>query len=121
MRAKLTANEQVVSEIGKGIMVLCGITHDDNILDVESVVPKLLKTRLWADQNGKAWSTNVVENDYQILLVSQFTLYHVLKGTKPDFHGAMANEPAKELYKTFLDKLEAEFRAMRAKSGSEST
>lgn len=60
----MTSNEKVVSEIERGIMVLCGITHGDNILDVESLVPKLLKTRLWADNNGKGWSTNVVENDY---------------------------------------------------------
>ena len=66
----MTANERVVSEIDKGLMVLCGITHDDNILDVESLVPKLLKTRLWHDTKGKAWNSNVVENDYQILLVS---------------------------------------------------
>lgn len=59
-----------MSEIDKGIMVLCGITHDDNSLDVESLVPKLLKTRLWADDKGKGWTSNVVEKDYQILLVS---------------------------------------------------
>ena len=55
------------------------------------------------------------------MLVSQFTLYHVMKGTKPDFHGAMANEPAKELYDQFLQKLSAEFVAMRAKAGIQST
>ena len=83
-------------------MVLCGITHEDNILDVDNLVPKLLKTRLWSNQEGTAWATNVVENDLQILLVSQFTLYHKMKGAKPDFHGAMANEPARELYEQFL-------------------
>ena len=53
-----------MSEIDKGIMVLCGITHEDNSLDVDSLVPKLLKTRLWADDKGKGWSLNVVEKDY---------------------------------------------------------
>ena len=96
-------------------MVLCGITHEDNIIDVDYCIPKLLKTKLWGDASGKGWSTNVVDNDYQILLVSQFTLYHQLKGTKPDFHGAMANEPAKELYDQFLDKLGKEFVSMRTK------
>ena len=64
LRAKLTSNDKVVSEIDKGLMVLCGITHDDNILDIENLVPKLLKTRLWNDGKGKGWATNVVENDY---------------------------------------------------------
>ena len=43
-----------------------------------------------------------------------------MKGAKPDFHGAMANEPAKELYDLFLEKLGAEFLAMRKKAGIES-
>ena len=86
-------------------MVLCGITHDDNVLDIENLVPKLLKTRLWEDSKGKGWATNVVENDYQILFVSQFTLYHTMKGAKPDFHGAMAGEQAKVLYDQFLGNL----------------
>ena len=70
LKAKLTSNEKVVSEIDKGIMVLCGITHDDNSLDIDSLVPKLLKTRLWENETGKHWTTNIVEMDYQILLVS---------------------------------------------------
>ena len=64
LHAKLTANERVVSEINRGVMVLCGITHGDNVLDIESLLPKLLKLRLWNDSKGKAWATNVVENDY---------------------------------------------------------
>ena len=96
-------------------MVLCGITHDDNSLDIDSLVPKLLKTRLWENETGKHWTTNIVEMDYQILLVSQFTLYHQMKGTKPDFHAAMANEPAQALYNQFLTQLETEYKAMQAK------
>ena len=96
-------------------MVLCGITHDDNSLDIESLVPKLLKTRLWADDKGKGWTCNVVEKDYQILLVSQFTLYHQMKGTKPDFHAAMAGEQANVLYEEFLSSLDKEYKAMQAK------
>jgi D-tyrosyl-tRNA(Tyr) deacylase len=44
--------------------------------------------RLWADENGKTWAKNVVNKDFQVLLVSQFTLYGKLKGNKPDFHDA---------------------------------
>ena len=55
------------------------------------------------------------------MLVSQFTLYHQMKGTKPDFHQAMGNEPAKELYNQFLQKLSTEFINMRNKAGVQST
>ena len=86
-------------------MVLVGITHTDTRLDMEYLAGKLLKLKLWNDANEKAWSTNLVENGYEILLVSQFTLYHQLKGTKPDFHDAMGGEEALKLYNQFLEHL----------------
>ena len=52
MRATLTANESVVSQIDRGLMVLCGITHEDTELDIDSLIPKLLKTKLFENQNG---------------------------------------------------------------------
>ena len=58
--------------------------------------------------------------DHQILLVSQFTLYHKMKGTKPDFHGALANEKAKELYELFLKRLKEEFIKARVKAKAQS-
>jgi len=51
-------------------MVLCGITHTDNKLDMEYLAQKLLKLRLWPDAQGRAWATNLVDNSYEILLVS---------------------------------------------------
>ena len=51
-------------------MVLVGITHTDTVLDMEYLGNKLLKLRLWNDDKEKAWSTNIVENGYEILLVS---------------------------------------------------
>ena len=88
-------------------MVLVGITHTDTPVDIEYVVPKLLNLRLWADDKDKSWSKSLVDKQYECLLVSQFTLYHQLKGTKPDFHAAMNGESAKELYDAFLAKLKA--------------
>ena len=71
-------------------MVLVGITHTDTEVDVEYLTPKLLNLRLWSDESSnKSWAKSVKDLNYQILLVSQFTLYHQLKGSKPDFHGAM--------------------------------
>ena len=72
-------------------MVLVGITHTDTEVDIEYLAPKLLGLRLWGDGN-KSWSKSVKDMEYQILLVSQFTLYHKLSGAKPDFHDAMNGE-----------------------------
>lgn len=91
--------------------MLVGITHTDNQLDMEYLANKLLKLRLWPDAKERAWATNVVDNNYDILLVSQFTLYHEMKGAKPDFHNAMNGEEAIHLYNQFLEFLRKKFKA----------
>jgi D-aminoacyl-tRNA deacylase len=102
LRGQVTVNSELVSKIDRGIMVLCGITHTDNVLDMEYLAKKLLSLKLWPDKEGKQWGSNLVDNGYEILLVSQFTLYHQLKGTKPDFHNAMQGEDAHPLFNDFL-------------------
>jgi len=47
----------------------------------------------------------VKDNKFQVMLVSQFTLYAVLKGNKPDFHNSMSTGPAKVFYETFANKV----------------
>lgn len=93
-------------------MVLCGVTHTDNEIDIDYIVPKILKLKLW-ESKDKAWNANVVEQGFQILFVSQFTLYHQLKGTKPDFHGAADHEVAKTMYNQALAQLQMEYLAAR--------
>ncbi len=85
-------------------MALVGITHGDNEVDVENLCPKLINLKLW-DDGSKSWTKSAKDMDYQILLVSQFTLYHQLKGTKPDFHDAMPGEQALSLYQFMLERL----------------
>ena len=70
LNAKLTSGGATVSQIDRGLMVLCGITHSDNEPDVDYLVPKLLKTKLWDNAEGAAWKASAVELGYQILLVS---------------------------------------------------
>ena len=113
LKASLSTGGKQVSSINQGLHVLCGITHGDNQLDIDSLLPKLLKLKLWDDKNGKAWASNVIDNSYQILFVSQFTLYHKLKGTKPDFHDAADHEIAKDLYEQFLSQLQTEYLKLR--------
>ena len=96
-------------------MVLCGITGTDNEVDIDYLVPKILKTKLWG-VGDKPWATSVVDMGFQILFVSQFTLYHQLKGTRPDFHDAAEHEQAHRLYEIFLKQLEVEYQSMRQAS-----
>jgi D-aminoacyl-tRNA deacylase len=69
LNATLTSQGKIVSKIENGLMVLCGITHTDNEVDIDNLVPKLLGLKLW-DHKEKAWSGNVVDMGFQILFVS---------------------------------------------------
>ncbi len=89
---------QIVGQIGKGLMILVGLTEGDNEEYLDHVVDKFLNIRLFDDEKGARWKESVKSLGLEILLVSQFTLYHILKGNKPDFHCAMEGNKAKELF-----------------------
>jgi D-tyrosyl-tRNA(Tyr) deacylase len=61
------------------------------------MVSKILNMRLW-EREGKNWNGSVVDIGGEIMVVSQFTLYGILKGNKPDFHDSMEADNAKELF-----------------------
>ncbi|KAE9591689.1 putative D-aminoacyl-tRNA deacylase [Lupinus albus] len=66
---------------------------------------KVLNMRLFPNQNtSKTWDHSVIHKNYQLLLVSQFTLYGFLKGNKPDFHVAMPPEQAKTFYASLVER-----------------
>ena len=68
-------------------------------------VRKILNLRVFEDESGKHWSKSVMDKQYEVLCVSQFTLQCVLKGNKPDFHLAMPTGQAEAFYKGFLEPL----------------
>lgn len=76
---------------------------------------KLLSIRLFEDSAGKRWQKNVKEQEFEILCVSQFTLYNRLKGNKPDFHLAMHGPEAANLYNQLLEKLRRQYTPNRVK------
>ena len=51
------------------------------------------------------WRTSVLDNNYEVLVVSNFTLYGILKGNKPDFHSSMSADEAKVIYEKFIEKM----------------
>ncbi|XP_075145438.1 D-aminoacyl-tRNA deacylase isoform X1 [Haematobia irritans] len=115
--AKVTVSEELISSIGRGLCVLVGITHTDTEKDVEYLSRKLLSLRLFEDSSGKRWQKSVQDEKLEILCVSQFTLYHRLKGNKPDFHLAMQGEQAQTLYQLFLKRLGTSYDANKIKDG----
>ncbi|CCW60131.1 unnamed protein product [Phytomonas sp. EM1] len=109
LRGVATVDGEIIGSIGKGMVVLIGIDRDDKQEDMNYIAHKILTVRIWPNEEGKAWDRNVKEINGGILMVSQFTLTHTLKGCRPDFHRAMPPEGALEMFKSICDKLRAEY------------
>ncbi|CZS87881.1 probable D-Tyr-tRNA(Tyr) deacylase activity [Rhynchosporium graminicola] len=118
LSASVTVDKQLISSIGKGILVFAAVAPGDTEKDAESLASKILKMRLWDDEAGGRWKHNVQDINGEVLCVSQFTLLaSTKKGFKPDFHGALGGEQAKELYQLFVEKVQHIYKAERVKDG----
>ncbi|OWF40658.1 D-tyrosyl-tRNA(Tyr) deacylase 1-like [Mizuhopecten yessoensis] len=116
-QAKVTVDGETVSSIGKGLCVLIGITHKDSPKEMEYMVRKILNLRLFDDDQGKRWAKNVMEKNFEVLCVSQFTLCTILKGNRPDFHAAMAPEQSQEFYAEFVKQMGETYDPSKIKDG----
>lgn len=106
LRSSVRVGDETISSIERGLCVFIGITTDDDLNDLEFIAKKILSIRLWPSADGtKNWSRSIKEIDGQLLCVSQFTLHATLKGTKPDFHLAMAADQSRNVYEKLLQTL----------------
>ncbi|MGL5290546.1 MAG: D-aminoacyl-tRNA deacylase [Vibrionaceae bacterium] len=100
-QASVTVEQQVIGQIGHGLLVLLGVEKNDAEQNVLKLSQKVLNYRIFADANDKM-NLNVQEAGGELLIVSQFTLTaETNKGLRPSFNGA-APEKAKLLYQQFL-------------------
>lgn len=114
--ASVTVDNKVISSIGNGLCVLIGITRGDTLADIKYIVRKILNTKIF-ENDKKKWSASVMDKQYEILCISQFTLYHVLKGNKLDFHRAMPAQESEPFYKIFLNELGKNYKPELIKDG----
>src|SRR5205807_8917589 len=73
-RARVVVGEEVVGEIGRGLLVLLGVSRDDTADEARWLADKIVSLRLFADAEGKM-NLGVAEVAGSVLVVSQFTLY----------------------------------------------
>lgn len=100
--ASVTVEKKTVSEIGKGFLVLCGITHTDTKKEADYLANKLCNLRVFEDENEKM-NLSVTDVQGEILIVSQFTLCgDCKKGTRPSFDNSAPLDKAIELYEYFV-------------------
>ncbi|GCC17936.1 D-aminoacyl-tRNA deacylase 1 [Chiloscyllium punctatum] len=116
-KASVTVGEEQISSIGRGICVLLGISVEDTQKDMEYMVRKILNLRLFEDENGKHWCKSVMDKQYEVLVVSQFTLQCILKGNKPDFHLAMGAEQSETFYNGLLQHIRKAYKPELVKDG----
>ncbi|KAF3894188.1 D-aminoacyl-tRNA deacylase [Trichophyton interdigitale] len=116
--ASVTVDKQLVSSIGRGVLVFAAVGPDDTQKDADTLAAKLLKLKMWPDETGANWKKNVQDIQGEVLCVSQFTLLATLKkGNKPDFHKAADPKTARELYEYFHSKVQNLYTAERVKDG----
>ncbi len=101
-RAKVSVEVETVGEIGKGILILLGVSRDDTEKDALYLLEKTLNLRIFEDAAGKM-NLSLIDVKGELLVVSQFTLYaDVRKGRRPSFIEAAAPEKANLLYEFFV-------------------
>ena len=107
-QASVTVDGRVVGAIGRGYLVLVGVTHDDGVEEADWLARKVAGLRLFEDENGL---TNLSLQDVggEVLVVSQFTLYaDARKGRRPSFSKAARPEVAEPLVERFCQTLSAQ-------------
>ena len=107
LESSVKVDGKLISEIGKGLMVLVGFTHTDTLKDIDYLVNKVANLRIFEDEND-VMNRSVIDEAGEILCISQFTLYgDAKKGNRPSYINAMGGDEAVKLYDTFCEKLNA--------------
>lgn len=102
--ASVLINNNKTNSINKGYVIFLGFKNSDTIKDIEYIVNKIEKLRIFEINNKMNLSIKDINGE--ILLISQFTLYgDVRKNNRPSFTDCMEYEEAKDLYNVFIEKL----------------
>ena len=102
-RAQVDIGGQTVGAIGRGLVVLLGVGHDDTEAEAERLWSKIARLRIFEDADGKT-NLALADVDGEVLVVSQFTLYaDCRRGRRPSFTDAGDPALARELYEYFCE------------------
>ncbi len=103
--ASVTVDNKLVSEIGPGLLIFLGISHNDTKTDLDYTANKIANLRIFEDVEGKM-NCSLLDTGGEALVVSQFTLYgDCRKGRRPSFIDAARPDVANDLYEQFITTL----------------
>jgi D-tyrosyl-tRNA(Tyr) deacylase len=107
-QARVVVGEEVVGQIGRGLLVLLGVTHTDQPEHARWLADKVVGLRIFNDADGKM-NLGLADVKGEMLIVSQFTLYgDCQKGRRPSFIDAAPPEIAIPLYEAFVNAVRAQ-------------
>lgn len=105
LKASVTIDNKVVGSIEKGEVLFVGFADGDNETTLDKMLDKLLKLRIFEDENGKT-NNSLAQYGGDILCISQFTLYADLsQGNRPSFVKALKSDLSEPLFNLFCQKL----------------
>ncbi|HEX6477745.1 MAG TPA: D-aminoacyl-tRNA deacylase, partial [Ktedonobacteraceae bacterium] len=105
--ASVTVDEQIVGQIGLGLLVLLGVGQDDSEAQVKTLADKIVHMRIFGDDEGKM-NRSLLDIGGEVLVVSQFTLYaDIRRGRRPSFTNAAPPSLAEPLVERFKDAVAA--------------
>jgi D-tyrosyl-tRNA(Tyr) deacylase len=107
LNASVTIEGREHSRIGKGLLVLVGIEHSDTQEDIDWLTGKLLRLRIFDDENG-VMNLDVQQTEGEIMVVSQFTLFaSTKKGNRPSYIRSAPEAISRPMYEKFVAAVEA--------------
>lgn len=120
MTRKFACLSRFLGHVCSGLLLLLGIEQGDGLDQVNHLASKVSKLRLWPDlkDSKKQWASSVVDNGFELMVVSQFTLFATFKKPKPDFHQAMGGSEAEGLCEAFVGKCRSELSPGKVSTGS---
>lgn len=102
-KSELWIENELYSKIGKGFLVLLGVTENDTEADMKALADKIMKLRIFEDENEKM-NLSIADVGGELHIVSQFTLYaDCHHGNRPSFVAAARPEFANPMYEKFVD------------------
>ena len=118
--ASVTVDEDIVAEIGAGLLVLVCAMQGDNAAQADKLAAKISRLRIFQDENGKM-NRSLLDTGGEALVVSQFTLAaDTRSGNRPGFSAAAPPAEGERLYTYFADQLAAQgIRVARGRFGAD--